>query len=198
MQTVLYHRRQSLSSTLVLIATELAGIAATDLAIVAIESSDVGANVRLHLPVVTDSSDLVNIPISHPIAIAQYLCEGTASLGGSTANSADRSAILQWMFFARDHIHHLVCSHVLGGRETHVEKERMLHGIDTVLQSKTFLVGESLTLADVFVAVELLPLCRHDKDVIPRRAYPHLVRWLNTCLSHKTFQAVLGKPRLLA
>ena len=75
----------------------------------------------------------------------------------------------------------------------------MLQRLNHFLRQKTFFVGERLSLGDVFVCVEILPLIlmlQQDAAAgrnLNRDQLPHLFRWLNTCCWQKEFQNVLGK-----
>ena len=61
------------------------------------------------------------------------------------------------------------------------------------LASKTFLVGEQVTLADIVVASTLLYpfklVC--DKEFL--KGYTNVVRWFQTCTSQAEFEQVVGK-----
>eukprot|EP01062_Namystynia_karyoxenos_P033705 TRINITY_DN24771_c0_g1_i1.p1 TRINITY_DN24771_c0_g1~~TRINITY_DN24771_c0_g1_i1.p1 ORF type:complete len:476 (+),score=174.05 TRINITY_DN24771_c0_g1_i1:110-1429(+) len=60
------------------------------------------------------------------------------------------------------------------------------------LEIRTFLVDDRLTLADIAIFCALLPLLRGsmcDEQWI-RGSYPHLLRWLRTCIHQKPFVAV--------
>merc|ERR1712083_678930 len=63
--------------------------------------------------------------------------------------------------------------------------------LDQVLASRTFLVGERLSLADLAMATTLVPAFRHVLDGEWRSRHCHLVRWWNTVL-HQRFEVLGG------
>eukprot|EP00095_Tigriopus_kingsejongensis_P001047 maker-scaffold397_size184017-snap-gene-0.41 protein:Tk01047 transcript:maker-scaffold397_size184017-snap-gene-0.41-mRNA-1 annotation:"alanine--trna cytoplasmic" len=118
--------------------------------------------------------------LTHPIAIATYLA-GESPLGRGYSQS-DRSSILQWLNFARDSVHN-VMSLVANGQSqplTLAAALDLMGSLDQILERRTFLVGQRISLADAFLAVECLPLCQDPNLRINRKNFPHLLRWLNT------------------
>ena len=149
--------------------------------------------VRLALP----SSPVV--ALTHPVPAAQYV----ASLAGKTRFShgltfPEEASIVQWSHFARDDAHSAVGAFA-ADPEGPAAREQALHLMDRVnfaLRHRTFLSGERLSLADCAVAAEVLPLCLASRDC-DRERFPHLVRWVNTCIHQKEFISVYGEiPRL--
>jgi len=59
--------------------------------------------------------------------------------------------------------------------------------------TRTFLVGERFSLADVAVLSSLEPLYRLVLDPSFRRPFPNVNRWFNTCLHHEAVRSVLGE-----
>merc|ERR1719237_998886 len=64
--------------------------------------------------------------------------------------------------------------------------------LDQVLTSRTFLVGERLSLADLAMATTLLPAFRNVLDEEWRSQHRHLVRWWNTVLHQASLASLLG------
>lgn len=75
------------------------------------------------------------------------------------------------------------------------ESLEILGKLNHFLRQKTFLVGERLSLGDIFLCVETLPLLlilRKEVCDLNRDRLPHLFRWINTCCWQTEFQEVLG------
>ena len=60
------------------------------------------------------------------------------------------------------------------------------------LLTRTFLVGEQVTLADVVVVSNLAHIYEHILDDSNRKPYQNLNRWFVTCVNQPQFKAVLG------
>lgn len=58
-------------------------------------------------------------------------------------------------------------------------------------------VGERLTLADLFVYVELQPLVQKMCGNPVAKARDHLVRWANTCGHQEVITSVCGRRKVL-
>jgi len=72
------------------------------------------------------------------------------------------------------------------------ELKHILQLLNDYLRTRTYLVGERVTLADIAVACDLLLLFQWIIDVNLREPYPHVTRWFSTLINQKEFQAVLG------
>jgi elongation factor 1-gamma len=70
---------------------------------------------------------------------------------------------------------------------------RALKALDTELLSKTFLVGERVTLADISVACTLLNGYKFLFDEKYRTTVPNVTRWFLTAVNQPNFKAVLGE-----
>jgi len=60
------------------------------------------------------------------------------------------------------------------------------------LKGRSFLVGDSLTLADVVCACLLVPTFQTVLDEGFRKAMPNLTRWWTACVSNPAFIARMG------
>ncbi|CAI4227083.1 unnamed protein product [Auanema sp. JU1783] len=61
-----------------------------------------------------------------------------------------------------------------------------------ILLSKTFLVGNRLSLADVSVALDLLPAFQHVLDEGARKKFGNVLRWFNTIVNQPAVNEVVG------
>uniref|UniRef100_A0A8C0K9G9 Elongation factor 1-gamma n=1 Tax=Canis lupus dingo TaxID=286419 RepID=A0A8C0K9G9_CANLU len=76
------------------------------------------------------------------------------------------------------------------------EVRRILGLLDTHLKTRTFLVGERVTLADITVVCTLLWLYKQVLEPSFRQAFPNTNRWFLTCINQPQFWAVLGEVKL--
>lgn len=72
------------------------------------------------------------------------------------------------------------------------ELKKILNLLDQYLSTRTYLVGERVTLADVTVACDLFLLFQWIIDFTMREEHKHVTRWFLTLMNQKEFQAVLG------
>ncbi|PIO66663.1 hypothetical protein TELCIR_11616, partial [Teladorsagia circumcincta] len=68
--------------------------------------------------------------------------------------------------------------------------------LDEILLSKTFLVGERLSLADISVALDLLPAFQHVFDAPIRKKYGNVTRWFQTVVHQPVVKDVLKEVHL--
>jgi glutathione S-transferase len=73
---------------------------------------------------------------------------------------------------------------------------KVLQSLDSHLLSRTYLVGERLSLADIVVAIALLPGYRMLLDPGFRKAFKNTNRWFMTCINQPNFISVLGEVSL--
>merc|ERR1712173_335230 len=64
--------------------------------------------------------------------------------------------------------------------------------------TRTFLVGERLTLADIAVACTLLSLYKQVLDPAFRKPFVNVTRWFTTVVNQPNAKAVLGQVNLCA
>lgn len=76
------------------------------------------------------------------------------------------------------------------------EVKSMLKLLNDYLLTRTYLVGDSVTLADIAVCVALLPLYKHVLDASARDGYVNVTRYFNTLIHQKEFASVLGEVEL--
>ncbi|KAL4700892.1 hypothetical protein H8959_014896, partial [Pygathrix nigripes] len=76
------------------------------------------------------------------------------------------------------------------------EVRRILGLLDAHLKTRTFLVGERVTLADITVVCTLLCLYKQVLEPSFRQAFPNTNRWFLTCINQPQFRAVLREVKL--
>uniref|UniRef100_W5LEP7 valine--tRNA ligase n=1 Tax=Astyanax mexicanus TaxID=7994 RepID=W5LEP7_ASTMX len=130
-------------------------------------------------------------------AVSWYL----ASVGGRTGSDAQQqSEVWQWLSFAENELTPVACAVVfplLGLQQSsRAELLRVLKVLDQILEPRTFLVGESLSLADVAVAMAALLPFKYALEPSDRKTLVNVSRWFDTCVNQPQLLKVLGKITL--
>ncbi|KAK1921338.1 hypothetical protein DB88DRAFT_500426 [Papiliotrema laurentii] len=158
-----------------------------------------------YLPTLEDG-DLL---LSESGAIAEYV----ASLGPNQtiapSDPKEAAKVNQWKYFADQEIFikHSIANGILAGRFAYSKPTfqgiydlllQRLDTLDKVLLSKTFLVGERITLADVFVVSALQNAFTGLVDKAARSKIPNVVRYFETVINHPKLAEIFdnGKPQL--
>jgi elongation factor 1-gamma len=132
-------------------------------------------------------------------AIAHFLSND--QLRGKTL--AEQSQVLQWIEYGEREINPVSATLVypcMGimqfNKQNHErakdELKHILQLLNNYLRTRTYLVGERITLADIAVASDLLLLFQWIIEPSLREPYPNTTRWFLTLINQKEFQAVLG------
>merc|ERR1711892_1224283 len=133
-------------------------------------------------------------------AIAYYVANDELR-GGSEASA--RAQVVQWMCMADNEILPASCTRVFptmgimpfNKNATDRAKEDIKTALKTLndhLLTRTFLVGERLTLADIAVACTLLNLYKHVLDPDFRKPFLNVTRWFTTVINQPNAKAVIG------
>lgn len=136
-------------------------------------------------------------------AIAFYLSND--QLRGT--NVEQQAQVLQWVSYGSTDVYSAVASWVfpaLSLVETtpqHLQRakedlKRVFSCLNEHLKSRTFLVGERLSLADVAVAADLMLAYEHVADEKFRKPFANTNRWFTTVLNQKHFKSVVGQVKL--
>lgn len=67
---------------------------------------------------------------------------------------------------------------------------------DSLQDDKSFLVGDSLTLADIFIVSTLLYPFKLVADAAYRKPFPNVERWFTACCAMDAFAQVVGHVTL--
>jgi len=137
-------------------------------------------------------------------AIAWYVAN--AQLRGGQCPVA-QAQVVQWMSFAQAEVVPAACTWVFptmgimafNKNQTERAKEdvkKAMNLLDKTLLTKTYLVGERITLADVCVAYALKPLFEAVLDPGFRKPYTNAVRWYTTIMNQPAVVGVSGAPKL--
>merc|ERR1712121_408995 len=133
-------------------------------------------------------------------AIAYYVANEELR-GGSDA--AARAQIVQWMCWADSEVLPASCTWVFptmgimqyNKTATERAKEDIKAALKTLndhLLTRTFLVGERLSLADIAVACTMLSLYTQVLDPAFRKPFTNVNRWFTTVVNQPNAKAVLG------
>lgn len=133
-------------------------------------------------------------------AIAAFV--GGDAIAGATADV--RAQIQSYVSYADNHIYPAACQwlypiygYVNGPRKATPKSEeavkKVLAVLERTLATRTFLVGNAVTLADIAVAVSLLPLYRDVLTPEFRKPFVNVHRYLSTLFAQPQFVAALGK-----
>merc|ERR1712223_1033123 len=137
-------------------------------------------------------------------AIAYYVANDELR-GGSEA--AARAQVVQWMVMADNEILPAACTWVFPSmgimqfnkNATDRAKEDIKAALKTLndhLLTRTFLVGERVTLADIAVACTMISLYKQVLDPAFRKPFGNVTRWFNTVVNQPNAKAVLGQVDL--
>ena len=139
--------------------------------------------------------------------------EGEKTLFGADAIAAHVGAfnvcpgVLQWLQWAEGSLLPNVLGYVLPSVSAasvdagvlaiyKAELTAQLAVLDKFLLTRTFLVGERLTLADVSVALDLLPAFQNVLDGAFRKSHANVTRWFQTIVNQPAAKEVLGDVKL--
>merc|ERR1719201_1035611 len=137
-------------------------------------------------------------------AIAYYVANDELR-GGSDASA--RAQVVQWMAMADNEILPAACTWVFptmgimqfNKNTTERAKEDVkaaLKSLNDHLLTRTFLVGERLSLADIAVATTMLSLYKQVLDPAFRKPFVNVTRWFTTVVNQPNAKAVLGQVTL--
>merc|ERR1711872_87274 len=151
-----------------------------------------------------EGSDGVLLTESNAIA---YYVANEELRGGSDA--AARAQVVQWMCMADNEILPAACTWVFptmgimqfNKNATERAKEDVKVAMKTLndhLLTRTFLVGERLSLADIAVACTMLSLYKQVLEPAFRKPFVNVTRWFTTVVNQPKVKEVLGQVTLCA
>jgi len=132
-------------------------------------------------------------------AIAYYL--SNAELKGSTA--LDSAYVIQWLSLADNEFVPPIYTWLLPAigalppNKQAIDRakediKKILDYLNNHLLTRTYLVGERITLADIVVLCTILPLYQFLLEPSVREPYVNVNRWFNTLVNQPQFKKVLG------
>ncbi|KAI8073069.1 hypothetical protein BC940DRAFT_290469 [Gongronella butleri] len=139
-------------------------------------------------------------------AIAYYaLAKKDSPLLGT--NAVEKATVLQWVLFSETEIQTNVSGYIgpLMGYAPYLKPavdlaterlHRSLATLNKVLESKTYLVGESVTFADIAVVCSLVWPFKTVLDAEARKKIKNLTRYFTTVVGKEHFKAAFGEVEL--
>lgn len=143
-------------------------------------------------------------------SIARFVARQGAAAGGPTGSiyngrsAFEQAQIDSWMDFATKELE----PHVLGmvlpltvqqdkynpeeAKAVEAGVKNVLKAMDAQLETRTFFVGERISLADVVLFCTLLPLFRNVADAAFRKPYANVQRWFLTCAAQAQVTGTIG------
>jgi len=123
-----------------------------------------------------------------------------AAMKGS--NDVEKALVLQWLSIAENELLPAVLLLVdpaapkASLSRARQEVESYLNALNKILLSRTYLVGESVSLADVAMTCSLQPAFCKVLDSTLRSKTANVLRWFNTILLQPNVKHVLGNVQL--
>ena len=141
--------------------------------------------------------------ITESNAIAYYLSNN--QLRGET--DVQKAQVVQWLSFADNELLQAVVPWIFSSLGVmSVEKDvietskanlkRLLGVLNTHLLTRTWFVGERLTLADIVIGCSLLKAYQVVLEPNTRKAYPNLNRWFTTFVNQPQVKKIVGEVKL--
>lgn len=138
-------------------------------------------------------------------AIAYYVAAHKEELVGKTP--FEKASVLQWLFFADVEFFALfsqwlypILGFAASDKAAHAKTvapiEKVLATLDCVLAKRTYLVGESITLADLVLTAVMVPAFKLFLTTSSRMNLVNLTRWFVTMAQQPEVKAVLGEIAL--
>merc|ERR1712025_765070 len=149
-----------------------------------------------------------SVALSEPVSSCLYLSTTTGQTQLSGKTPGDQASVLQWLMYSAGDLKHSVGGWVLptmeqceGANQGTVNRSKAdlvarLDVLDKYLVTRTFLVGERISLADIGMAMALLPAFSQVLDQAFRSSHRHLTRWFNTIIHQELVVKVVGSVKL--
>ena len=108
-------------------------------------------------------------------------------------------SVLHWLLFSAENLRGSVRGWILSTEQCERAKADLLaslHDLNNFLCTRTYLVGERMSLADIGVAMTIVPAFAQVLDQAFRSSHRHLTRWFNTIVHHELVVQVVGIVKL--
>lgn len=142
-------------------------------------------------------------PLVESDAIARYVARMRNDTGLYGKNFFESGQVDAWMDMCSHEVGAAVCPWVFSllgfytfnaavTAKAREDVKKYLQVLENHLLLRTFLVGESITLADIAMASMFVYPMKFLLDSAFRKPYPCVMRWFNTCVNQPEFQAIVG------
>lgn len=128
--------------------------------------------------------------------VTYFLLSGRRKHNMVDSFETTRAQVLQWIFYALNEVKPAVYSWATeskGFQRSKIETTTIMARLNECLLTRTYLVGERISCADISMAVMLLPAAQIVMDQDGMASYRNVFRWLKTCLGQPEFIQVLGR-----
>uniref|UniRef100_A0A0N4Z8Y0 eEF-1B gamma n=1 Tax=Parastrongyloides trichosuri TaxID=131310 RepID=A0A0N4Z8Y0_PARTI len=127
-------------------------------------------------------------------------------LAGTSFPEAKCSEVCQWLQYGEGKLVQTVLNYVLPSisaakvdsdvlAAAKAEFLGQMNSLNEILINKTFLAGERISLADISIALDLLPAYEHVLDKHAQSKYQNVTRWFNTIVNQDNVKAVIGNVK---
>jgi len=158
---------------------------------------------KTHAHVPSFESDDKKVRLFEANAIAYYLAND--QLRGTSLE--DRAAVLQWLEYGATEVDSAVASWVYPAlslveataqsiQRAKDDLKHVFQFLDEALKTRTYLVGERLTLADVSLAAVLILAYQYVADETFRKPFVNVNRWFQTVVNQSKVKQVVGELHL--
>jgi elongation factor 1-gamma len=139
-------------------------------------------------------------------AIARYLGrQGKNNLFGK--NAFEAASVDQWMDFTQNELElplsvvvypfwGLISNNVAATEKAVSDIKKTLAVVEKYLATRTFLVGQRVSLADITLSTHLSPFFTLYADAAFRKPFPNVTRWFLTVVNQPEYKAVTGEVKL--
>lgn len=139
-------------------------------------------------------------------AIARYISRISRPVGLYGQNLIEGGMIDSWMEFCTHELEVPLCTWVLPVMGTYPnipeatacakeDVKRSMGVLDKHLLHNTYMVGDSITLADISVCCALVDGMTHVFDDKYLKPFPNLMRWFQLCVNQPEFKKILGRSK---
>jgi elongation factor 1-gamma len=164
---------------------------------------EVNANDKHHEKVPSFETNDKKVELIETNAIAFYVAND--QLRGVSVE--DRARVLQWLNWGSNDVASAVASWVYPSLSlvestpqavAHAKNDlkKIFEFLNKFLQTRTYLVGERLTLADISLAADLLLAYEHVADEAFRKPFANVNRWFTTVTNQTKFKSISGEIKL--
>ena len=131
--------------------------------------------------------------------VTYLLLSGKAKHNMVDQFESTKAQVFQWLFYAINEVRPPIYSWITeskGFQRSKNETLNIMGRVNEYLLTRTYLVGERISCADISMAAVLLPAVQMTDDAT-KSSYRNLLRWLSTCVNQPEFTKVLGSTKLV-
>lgn len=133
------------------------------------------------------------IMISQPITLVKYLANFFNNITLTGTTSMDNIHVDQWLEYVTTDLAPLCEGWSNGTNKIPFTKAPAIKLLDTHFKSQTYLVGNTITIADIAVACTLLDAVIKVFDTKARDELVYLYRWLQTMYDQPHFSSIISE-----